>query len=80
LNRVASAKALEKLLREHPVFERYELFLPPVTARKDEDDPILNLKSLDKVKGGDKGARQDDNPFRGATHHGRYRSGMDRPL
>ena len=50
LNRVASAKALEKLLREHPVFENYEVILAAGDGRTDEDDPVATQKSLDKVR------------------------------
>jgi len=50
LNRVASAKALEKLLCEHPVFENYEVVLAAGDGRTDEDDPVINQKSLDRVK------------------------------
>lgn len=50
LNRVASAKALEKLLREHPVFEHYEVVLAAGDGRTDEDDPVINQKSLDRVR------------------------------
>jgi len=50
LNRVASAKALEKLLREHPVFENYAVILAAGDGRTDEDDPVATQKSLDKVR------------------------------
>lgn len=50
LNRVASAKALEKLLREHPVFEHFEVVLAAGDGRTDEDDPIVNQRSLDRVR------------------------------
>lgn len=50
LNRVASAKALEKLLREHPVFENYEVVLAAGDGRTDEDDPVTSQKSLDRVR------------------------------
>lgn len=50
LNRVASAKALEKLLRVHPVFEHYEVILAAGDGRIEEDDSSLNEKSLDRVK------------------------------
>lgn len=49
LNRVASAKALEKLLRQHPVFEDYEIVLAAGDG-KTEDDAIINQKSLDRVR------------------------------
>lgn len=50
LNRVASAKALEKLLREHPVFENYEIVLAAGDGATNEDDPVATQKSLDKVR------------------------------
>jgi superfamily II DNA or RNA helicase len=50
LNRVASAKALEKLLREHPVFENYEIVLAAGDGRMDEDEQIINQKALDRVR------------------------------
>ena len=49
LNRVASAKALAKLLKEHPVFENYEIILAAGDGRT-EDDPNVNEKSLDRVR------------------------------
>lgn len=50
LNRVASAKALEKLLKKHPVFENYEIILAAGDG-KTTDDQIVNQKSLDRVRG-----------------------------
>jgi hypothetical protein len=50
LNRVASAKALEKLLREHPVFENYEIVLAAGDGRTDEDEQIINQKALNRVR------------------------------
>lgn len=49
LNRVASAKALEKLLKEHPVFENYEIILAAGDGRV-EDDQIVNQRSLGRVR------------------------------
>ena len=49
LNRVASAKALAKLLKKHPVFENYEIVLAAGDGRT-EDDPAVNEKSLDRVR------------------------------
>ena len=49
LNRVASAKALEKLLREHPVFEHYEIVLAAGDGRTDEDE-IVSQKAYDRVR------------------------------
>ncbi|EJM2462512.1 DEAD/DEAH box helicase family protein [Staphylococcus pseudintermedius] len=50
LSRVASAKALKRLLNNHPVFENYKVVLAVGDNRIQEDDQIVNLKSLDKVK------------------------------
>lgn len=50
LNRVASAKALQKLLKEHPVFENYEVVLAAGDGRGSDDDQIINQKSLDRVR------------------------------
>jgi type II restriction enzyme len=50
LNRVASAKALEKLLKKHPVFKDYTIVLAAGDGRSDESDPDLVGKSLDKVR------------------------------
>ncbi|NNH36068.1 DEAD/DEAH box helicase family protein [Acinetobacter sp. NIPH 2377] len=50
LNRVASAKALQKLLQQHPVFEHYSIVLAAGDGRINEDDQILNQKSLERVK------------------------------
>lgn len=49
LNRVASAKALEKLLKNHPVFENYEIILAAGDG-KTSDDQIGNQKALNRVK------------------------------
>ena len=50
LNRVASAKALQKLLKEHPVFENYEIVLAAGDGRGFDDDQIINQKSLGRVR------------------------------
>lgn len=53
LNRVDSAKALEKLLRNHPVFENYEIVIAAGDGKSLEsemDDVIANESSLKKVK------------------------------
>lgn len=56
LNRVASAKALEKLLKAHPVFKDYTVVLAAGDGRSDttdetvEADPTTIGKSLDKVR------------------------------
>lgn len=48
LNRVASAKALEKLLREDEVFREYKVVLAVGDGRGDEDEQTA--KAFDKVK------------------------------
>ncbi|WP_180062076.1 DEAD/DEAH box helicase family protein [Acinetobacter sp. YH12120] len=51
LNRVASAKALQKLLKQHPVFENYEIILAAGDGRNsDEDDQTINQNSLHRVR------------------------------
>lgn len=50
LNRVASAKALQKLLIEHPVFENYEIILAAGDGQSHDSDVINNDKSLIRVK------------------------------
>jgi len=51
LNRVASAKALEKLLKKHDVFKDYTIVLAAGDGRSDDDtDPVATGKSLDKVR------------------------------
>ncbi len=47
LNRVASAKALAKKLKLHPVFKDYEIILAAGDGRLDDDDE--NEKSFDRV-------------------------------
>ncbi|MGI6226863.1 MAG: DEAD/DEAH box helicase family protein [Peptococcales bacterium] len=49
LNRVASAKALERILKEHPVFEQYGIVLAAGDGKSD-DDQIINQRSLDRVR------------------------------
>jgi len=50
LNRVASAKALEKLLKQHEVFKDYTIILAAGDGRSDDDsDTVATAKSLDKV-------------------------------
>ncbi len=48
LNRVASAKALEKMLKKHPVFKDYTIVLAAGDGRS--DDEIAVGKSLSKVR------------------------------
>lgn len=50
LNRVASAKALEKLLKKHDVFKDYTIILAAGDGRSDESDPVSADKSFDKVR------------------------------
>lgn len=50
LNRVASAKALERILKKHEVFKDYTIVLAAGDGRSDESDPEVVGKSLDKVK------------------------------
>lgn len=50
LNRVASAKALENILKKHPVFENYEIVIAAGDGRSNDDDQIINEKSLDRVR------------------------------
>ena len=51
LNRVASAKAMERLLKKHDVFKDYTVVLAAGDGRSDDDtDPIAAGKSLDKVR------------------------------
>lgn len=48
LNRVASAKALAKKLKMHPVFKEYQIILAAGDGKLDDDDE--NEKAFDKVK------------------------------
>ncbi|MCF6515378.1 DEAD/DEAH box helicase family protein [Lactobacillus sp. S2-2] len=50
LNRVASAKALEKLLKNDPVFENYEIVLAAGNGKSTDDEQTVNQKSLDRVR------------------------------
>jgi len=51
LNRVASAKALEKLLKNHDVFGEYSIILAAGDGRTEDDsDVVASGKSLDKVR------------------------------
>lgn len=50
LNRVASAKALEKLLKKHEVFKDYRIILAAGDGRSDESDPAAVGQSLSKVR------------------------------
>lgn len=51
LNRVASAKALEKLLKKHDVFKDYTVILAAGDGKKGDDTDVVAVgKSLDKVR------------------------------
>lgn len=51
LDRVASAKALERLLKKHDVFQDYTVILAAGDGRSNDDaDPVAVGKSLDKVR------------------------------
>jgi type II restriction enzyme len=50
LNRVASAKALERLLKTHDVFKDYTVVLAAGDGRSDESDPAAIGKSLGRVR------------------------------
>jgi len=50
LNRVASAKALQRLLKKHEVFKDYVVVLAAGDGRSDESDPAAIGKSFDKVR------------------------------
>ncbi|WP_033613651.1 DEAD/DEAH box helicase family protein [Lactiplantibacillus fabifermentans] len=49
LNRVASAKALEKLIKDMDVFDGYKVVIAAGDGRTD-DDQVQNMRSLDKVR------------------------------
>lgn len=50
LNRVASAKALQRLLKNHEVFKDYVVILAAGDGREDDADLAVVGKSLDKVR------------------------------
>ncbi|MBO4400621.1 MAG: Eco57I restriction-modification methylase domain-containing protein [Selenomonadaceae bacterium] len=50
LHRVESAKALAKLLQNHPVFSEYKIIVAAGDGKVDESDLKLNEKSLARVK------------------------------
>ena len=50
LNRVASAKALQRLLKNHEVFEDYDVILAAGNGREDDADLAVVGKSLDNVR------------------------------
>ena len=60
LNRVASAKALEKLLKAHPVFQEYTIVLAAGDGKVDDADPAAIGKSLDKVRAAIEAAENSD--------------------
>ncbi|WP_242357320.1 DEAD/DEAH box helicase family protein [Bifidobacterium pseudolongum] len=50
LNRVASAKALAKLLKEHPVFKDYEIIVAAGDGAIGADDDSVTVDSYNRVK------------------------------
>jgi type II restriction enzyme len=50
LNRVASAKALQRLLKSHAVFKDYDVILAAGNGREDDADLAVVGKSLDNVR------------------------------
>ncbi|WYJ99195.1 hypothetical protein A5821_000272 [Enterococcus sp. 7F3_DIV0205] len=50
LNRVASAKALKKLLDTHPVFENYEVVLAAGNGKSEAEDVLANESSFKRVR------------------------------
>jgi type II restriction enzyme len=51
LNRVASAKGLEKLLKKHDIFKDYTVILAAGDGRSEDDtDPVAAGRSLNKVR------------------------------
>tara|TARA_R110002051_G_scaffold291646_1_gene355721 strand:+ start:1976 stop:5266 length:3291 start_codon:yes stop_codon:yes gene_type:complete len=50
LNRVASAKALQRLLKSHEIFKDYEVILAAGDGRNDDADLAVVGKSLDNVR------------------------------
>ncbi|WP_438849886.1 DEAD/DEAH box helicase family protein [Enterococcus sp. AZ048] len=50
MNRVASAKALQLLLKNHPVFENYEIVLAAGDGKTELEEVAVNEKSLKRVR------------------------------
>lgn len=50
LNRVASAKALQTLLKKHPVFENYEVILAAGDGKDEATDAVKNETSYNRVR------------------------------
>ena len=50
LERVDSAKALAKMLKEHTIFKNYEIVLAAGDGRLEEDDATKSKRSFDKVR------------------------------
>lgn len=50
LNRVESAKALKKLLDKDPIFKNYKIILAAGDGKSNDDDQVINQKSLDRVR------------------------------
>ena len=83
LNRVASAKALEKLLKKHDVFKDYTVVLAAGDGRSDDDtDPVavrqVPGQGAHGHRGGRGGRRQDHHPVGRTAHHGRHGARVDR--
>ncbi|RFA06613.1 restriction endonuclease subunit R [Subtercola boreus] len=60
LNRVASAKALEKLLKKHEDFKDYTIILAAGDGRSDDTDPVAAGRSLTKVRAAIEQAEKSD--------------------
>jgi hypothetical protein len=75
LNRVASAKALAKKLRLHPVFKDYEIVLAAGDGRLDDEDETE--KSFDRVTQAIRQHEQDDHALGRPAHDGRDDTGVD---
>lgn len=50
LDRVASAKALERILNKHPEFQDYEVILAAGDGRSSDADLVVTAKSYDRVR------------------------------
>lgn len=50
LNRVNSARALQRLLKRHPVFENYEIILAVGNDKGTGDDQVINQNAFNRVK------------------------------
>lgn len=50
LDRIASARALAKLLKKHPAFEDYDIIIAAGDGRSSDAEEAVTLKSLDRVR------------------------------